>query len=76
MVILPARDFLDQFKKRAVERNETIHDPNCVPNLLRVMRRKDNAHGRFGRAFHHGLSLFVEAGGDGVMLFECDKQRR
>jgi hypothetical protein len=47
-----------------------------VPNLLRLARRKDNAHGWLRGAFHHGLALFIEAGGNGVMLFENDKQSR
>jgi hypothetical protein len=45
-----------------------------VPNVIRIPRREDEAHGRLGGAFHHVLAFFVETGGNGVVLFEGDKQ--
>jgi hypothetical protein len=47
-----------------------------VPNFIRIPRREGDTHGLLGSAFHHVLALFVETGGNGVVLFKGDKQRR
>jgi hypothetical protein len=57
-------------KEGAIERDKAFDDPECVPNFICFSRRKDDAHGRLGGAFHHGLAFFVEAGDDGIVIFE------
>jgi hypothetical protein len=69
-------NLLDQLEEFTIERNKAIHDAECVSDFICLPRREDNAHGRLCGALHHILALFVEAGSDGIMLFECNKQRR
>jgi len=66
-------NLLDHLEEFTIERDKAIYDPNSVPNLPRLARREDNTHCRLCRALHHVLTLFVEAGGNGVMLFETNK---
>src|ERR1035437_9005254 len=69
-------NLLDQLKDFTIERNKAIHDSQSVPDFIRLAWREDNTYGRLGGAFHHVLALFIETGGDGVLLFEGDKQGR
>jgi hypothetical protein len=67
-------NFLNQLKEFAIDRDEPFQRSQCVANFLWCPRRKDHAHHRLGRTFHHGLALFVETGDDGIVLFEGDEQ--
>src|ERR1035438_349805 len=69
-------NLLDQPKEFAIECDKAPHNPQSVPDLLSLPRRKDHAYGRLGRAFHHVLALFIEAGCDGIVFFEGDEQGR
>jgi hypothetical protein len=65
-----------EFKEFAVDGDEVAHHLPRSFDLCHIPRTEDNGQSRFGRALHHVLALFVEAGGDDVMLIEGDKQRR
>src|ERR1035437_6174280 len=69
-------NLLDQLEEFTIERDEAFYDPQHVPDFIRLAWREDDTHGRLGGAFHHVLALFIETGGDGVLLFEGDKQGR
>ena len=69
-------DFFNERKKFCIDPNKSINESQRITHFVWIGWREDGAERRLGRAFEHRLTLFVETGYDGVVLFETDKQAR
>ena len=67
-------DFFYERKKFRIDPNKSFNESQRITHFDLIGRREDGAERRFRGAFEHRLALFVEAGHDGVMLFEADEQ--
>ena len=69
-------DFLYEREEFRIDLDEARHNPQRSAHFAWIGWREDGAERRLGRAFEHRLALFVEAGYDGVLLFEANEKAR
>jgi len=74
MALLPLLNHFHQLEEFAVKRNEAIHYSHRVPDFHPAWHGEKTTH-RVGSAVPSIMYCpLIEAGGDGVVLFEGDKQ--
>ena len=69
-------DFFYEREEFRIDPNKSFYESQRIAHFVWIGWREDDAKRGLGRAFEHRLAFFVEAGHDGVVLFETYKQAR